>query len=87
MSGRQQPKTRGVQRIIGRACMHEEVMKNLQEIAENEDKSFSWVVADIVYAFFGLKVDEHTVKVLRRLKRFKRFTRQQKNILKFRKAS
>jgi hypothetical protein len=67
---RQQPKNFGVRRVAKKACMHREVERNLQAIAQAEDKSFSWVVADIVYAFFGLTIDENTVKVMRRRKRF-----------------
>ena len=81
-----QPKTRGVQRQNRQTMLHEEVVKNLMEIAEIEGKSFSYVVAEIVYAFFGLKIDEKTVKVLRRLRRFKRFATP-KNVLRFRKVS
>jgi len=37
------------------------VVKTLQEIATEEDKSFSYVVAEIVYAFFGLKIGSNDV--------------------------
>jgi len=71
-----QPRTPGVRRQQKSSSMHTEIVRNLREIAKKEDKSFSWVVADIVYAFFGLKIDKDTVKILRRRYR-------QKKVLKF----
>jgi len=60
-----QPSTIGVQRIGKTSFIHEEVEKNLQDIADAEDKSFSYVVAEIVYKFFGLKVTGDAVKICR----------------------
>jgi len=60
-----QPRTLGVQRVPKKSFLHEEVERNLEAIAEAEDKSFSYVVAEIVYAFFGLKVTANAVKVAR----------------------
>jgi len=77
-----QPITRGVIRGRRTTQMHEEVLRNLQQIANHENKSLSYVVAEIVYAFFGLKIDKETVKVLRR-----RYRRQKKNLLQFKKVS
>jgi hypothetical protein len=74
-----QPRTPGVRREQKSSCMHAEVVRNLQSIAKAEGKSLSWVVAEIVYDHFGLKIDEHTVKVLRRKYR-------KKNVLAFRKV-
>jgi len=60
-----QPKTVGIVRVQGKTRMHEEVMKNLQKIADSEDKTFAYVVSEIVYAFFGLKVTKDAVKITR----------------------
>lgn len=76
-----QPVTRGVTRGRRTTQMHEEVLRNLQQIAAHDNKSFSYVVAEIVYAFFGLKIDKDTVKVLRRK------YRQKKNLLLFKRVS
>lgn len=59
------PKTIGVTRQPKTARMHSEVLKNLQDIADRENKSFSYVVSEIVYSFFGLKVSDDIVEVRR----------------------
>lgn len=60
---RRLPITVGVQRKQKSSRLHEEVVRNLQDIADLEDKSFSWVVAEIVYKFFGLEIDDDFVEI------------------------
>lgn len=61
----QLPKTKGVVRSRKTSSIHEEVVRNLQDIADAEDKTFSYVVTEIVYAFFGLKVSDDVVTIAR----------------------
>lgn len=85
-----QPRNTGVRREPKTTRMHGEVLRNLEQIAVAEDKSFAWVVADIVYAFFGLEVNQETVKVLRRRfghARVGRAKRQQLTLVTFRRAA
>lgn len=62
---RRQPSTPGVWRIPKSTRIHAEVERTLRQIAAHEDKSFSRVLAEIVYAFFELEVSDTagTVKV------------------------
>lgn len=62
---RQQPHVIGVVRSSAQAKMHEEVIRNLKDIAERENKTFSWIVAEIVYRYFGLEVTDDLIKVIR----------------------
>ena len=78
---KRQPSSRGVSRIRKSSYIHAEVARVMQDIADAEDKSFSYVVAEIVYAFFGLKVSHENVKRLSR-----RITRR-RNVVPFRKVS
>lgn len=62
---RQQPHVIGVTREQKSTRMHNEVIRNLQDIADREDKSFAWVVSEIVYQYFGLKVTDDIVEIIR----------------------
>ena len=55
------PSQIGVHRIRKGSALHKLVVRTIQEIATEEDKSFSYVVAEIVYAFFGLKIGSNDV--------------------------
>ena len=70
----QLPKIPGVCRIPKSGRLHEEVVRALSEIAEVENKSFSYVVAEIIYEYFGLEVRDNVVEVRR--PRRKKKTRQ-----------
>jgi len=63
---RHQPSSPGVRRRPGKAYIHREVQRNLQDIAAAEDKTFSWVVAEIVYSFFGLTIEAGRPRLKRR---------------------
>lgn len=73
---RQMPRTMGIQRIQKSARIHREVERNLQMIADAEDKTFSWVVAEIVYAFFGLRIGADDVVKIGRSRRKKAVARR-----------
>lgn len=67
-----QPSSSGVRRGKKTSYLHKEVIRNLQDIADREDKSFSYVVAEVVYSFFGLKVTKNdVVRLSRRIRRKK----------------
>jgi hypothetical protein len=59
------PSQIGVQRDKKSMALHKEVVLNLQDIARAEDKSFSRVNAEIIYAFFGLEVTDNVLKIAR----------------------
>jgi hypothetical protein len=61
----QLPKVIGIRRVRKGSALHREVVRNLDRIAKVEDKTFSYVVSEIVYAFFGLKVQDDIVKIRR----------------------
>lgn len=73
---RQMPRSRGIVRIQKSARIHAEVERNLQMIADAEDKTFSWVVAEIVYAFFGLRIGADDVVKIGRSRRKKAVARR-----------
>lgn len=52
------PRTIGVRRDKKSTAIHSEVVQMIQAIAELENKSFSYVNAEIIYAFFGLRVTD-----------------------------
>lgn len=61
----QQPKTVGIRRTPSKGNIHPEVKAGIQAIADAEDKTYSYVLAEIVYKFFGLEVTKHAVKIAR----------------------
>lgn len=62
---RQQPHVIGVVRDKTTARMHSEVIRNLKDIAERENKTFAWIVSEIVYQYFGLKVTDDLIEIVR----------------------
>lgn len=62
----QLPKTVGVRRKRVSSNLHKVVKRGLKNIAKSEDKTVSYVLAEIVYAFFGLKVTKSDVIRLER---------------------
>lgn len=76
---RQLPRTIGIRRVQKSSRLHKEVIRNLDKIAAAEDKSFSYVVAEIVYKFFGLEIKDNIVKVKRKMR--------QQNVIQFRKRA
>lgn len=49
-----QPRIRGVTRIPSVGSLHPDVREGLASIAADEGRSLSWVVAEILSAFFGV---------------------------------
>lgn len=49
-----QPRIFGVKREQGGGALHPDVKHGLESIAIEERKSMSWVVAEILSAFFGI---------------------------------
>lgn len=66
MKRKSQPRVNGVIRVRMTPYIHPEVLRNLHLIADSEAKSLSYVVAEIIYDHFGLKVTENIVRVRRR---------------------
>lgn len=60
---RQQPKRHGIIRTDVRLLLHHEVKEALKQIADVERKTLCYVVAEVVYAFFGLEVTREKVYV------------------------
>lgn len=80
------PRVNGIVRDKKSSALHNEVVRNLQDIANREDKTFSWVVAEIVYKFFGLQIEDNIVKIRRTMKKSKAKRRKvpyRKNVIHF----
>jgi hypothetical protein len=83
---RQLPRTIGIQRKRGSSYIHKEVIRNLKAIAASEDKTLSYVIAEIVYRFFGLEIKDDHVKVKRRMKRVGH-TLKGRNVIPFKRTA
>lgn len=57
---------KGVVRVSMTPYIHPEVLRNLRSIADTDGKSLSYVVAEVIYDHFGLKIEENVVRVRRR---------------------
>lgn len=62
---RTQPRIPGVRRIPGYNCLLPVVRQNLLEIAKAENKSLSWVIAEVVNRYFGLTVVGDRIRLVK----------------------
>lgn len=75
------PSFRGITRRKKTHRIHKEVERNLVAIAEAENKSYSYVISEIVYRFFGLNVsDKGRVRVLSFRRSYKKIRNTQRKI-------
>ena len=58
---RSQPPVKGKKRKSKKTYIHKEVINALKQIAKQEDKSFSWVVAEIIQDFFHIKIKDNVI--------------------------
>ena len=62
----QLPHVIGLNRLAAKTKLHEEVELNIRNIAEENETTRSYVLAEIVYAFFGLQITKTNKVRIRR---------------------
>jgi hypothetical protein len=63
-------------RTVKKSRLHPDVAAGIVALAQNEDKTEARIVTEIVYKFFGLRIEEKTQRVIfERVRRVKQATK------------
>lgn len=65
---RTQPRIKGVTRLHSVSALLPQIEEALREIAHNENRSVSWVKAEIICDWFGIDAATGTTKKVRKFK-------------------